>query len=110
MKTDPFCVYFESLCVHIDRDFIFLLLHLCPKPASPKKVSPEGCPIMTDKESECSDHTTFIYSSENTSTTMREDSHRFRSGGLRELSLVVDGFDNPSGIEVTTSCKKAAEY
>ena len=58
---------------------------------------------MTDKESERSDHTTIIYSSENRSTTMREDSHRFRSGGLRELSLEMDGFDNPSRIEVTTS-------
>ena len=52
---------------------------------------------MTDMESEVSGHTTIIYSSNNSSTSMREDSHWFRSRGLRELSLVEDGFDNPSG-------------
>ena len=63
---------------------------------------------MTVMESEVSGHTTIMYSSNNSSTSMREDSHWFRSRGLRELSLVEDGFDNPSG-NGGYHCKKA-EY
>ena len=61
-----------------------LLLHLKHVEYPSSKKTYQFC---VDLESLCVNYlTTIIYSSENSSTAMREDSHQFKYGVLRELS------------------------